>query len=118
VASGDAPDAASSGRLTTPRSNHLLEAESFRPPAACSLATQTLFETIDPDVVCNVIYFLMQPLTVFAPFTSTFGIQTTVRPWHRLASAMVASKVAVGRSRPPSTPGRSTRRRIFRASRW
>jgi hypothetical protein len=45
-------------------------------------------------VVCNVIYFLMQPLTVFAPFTSTLGIQTTARPWHRLASAMVASKVA------------------------
>jgi hypothetical protein len=45
-------------------------------------------------VVCNVIYFLMQPLTVFSPFTSTLGIQTTNRPWHRLASAMVASKVA------------------------
>jgi Protein of unknown function (DUF3667) len=45
-------------------------------------------------VVCNVIYFLMQPLTVFAPFTSTLGIQTTMRPWHRLASTMVASKVA------------------------
>jgi hypothetical protein len=45
-------------------------------------------------VVCNVIYFLMQPLTVFAPFTSTLAIQTTARPWHRLASAMVASKVA------------------------
>jgi hypothetical protein len=45
-------------------------------------------------VVCNVIYFLMQPLTVFAPFTSTLGIQTTARPWRRLASAMVASRVA------------------------
>ena len=45
-------------------------------------------------VVCNVIYFLMQPLTVFAPFTSTLGIQTTNRPWHRLASAMVASRIA------------------------
>jgi hypothetical protein len=45
-------------------------------------------------VVCNVIYFLLQPLTVFSPFTSTLGIQTTERPWHRLASAMVASRVA------------------------
>jgi hypothetical protein len=45
-------------------------------------------------VVCNVIYFLIQPLTVFAPFTSTLRIQTTERQWHRLASAMVASKVA------------------------
>jgi hypothetical protein len=45
-------------------------------------------------VVCNVIYFLMQPFTVFAPFTSTLRIQTTERPWHRLASTMVASKVA------------------------
>jgi len=45
-------------------------------------------------VVCNVIYFLMQPLTAFAPFTSTLAIQSTARPWHRLASAMVTSKVA------------------------
>jgi hypothetical protein len=45
-------------------------------------------------VACNVIYFLMQPLTVFAPFTSTLRIQTTARPWHRLASEMVASRVA------------------------
>ena len=45
-------------------------------------------------VVCNVIYFLMQPVTIFAPFTSTLRIQTTERSWHRLASAMVASKVA------------------------
>jgi hypothetical protein len=45
-------------------------------------------------VVCNVVYFLLQPLTVFSTFTSTLGIQTTVRPWRHLASAMVASKVA------------------------
>jgi hypothetical protein len=45
-------------------------------------------------VVCNVMYFLIQPLTVFSPFTSPLGIQTTARPWHRLASAMVASKLA------------------------
>ena len=45
-------------------------------------------------VVCNVIYFLIQPFTVFATFTSTLGIQTSERPWHRMASAMVASKVA------------------------
>jgi hypothetical protein len=45
-------------------------------------------------VVCNVIYFLMQPLTVFAPFTSTLRIQTTERPWHRLATAMVGSRIA------------------------
>jgi hypothetical protein len=45
-------------------------------------------------VVCNVIYFLLQPLTAFAVFSSTLDIQTTARSWHRLASAMVASKVA------------------------
>lgn len=45
-------------------------------------------------VVCNVVYFLLQPLTVFSTFTSTLGIQTAVRPWRHLASAMVASKVA------------------------
>ena len=45
-------------------------------------------------VVCNVIYFLLQPLTAFAPFTSTLGIQMSARPWSRLASTMVASKVA------------------------
>jgi hypothetical protein len=45
-------------------------------------------------VVCNVIYFLVQPFTVFSTFTSTLDIQTTMRPWHRMASAMVASRVA------------------------
>lgn len=45
-------------------------------------------------VICNVIYFLIQPFTVFATFTSTLAIQTSERPWHRMASAMVASKVA------------------------
>src|SRR3954467_8646920 len=45
-------------------------------------------------VICNVIYFLMQPLTAFATFTSTLDIQTTARAWHQLATAMVASKVA------------------------
>jgi hypothetical protein len=45
-------------------------------------------------VVCNVVYFLMQPLTIFAPFTSTFRIQTEERSWRDLASAMVASKLA------------------------
>jgi uncharacterized protein DUF3667 len=45
-------------------------------------------------VVCNVIYFLLQPFTVFATFTSTLAIQTSERPWHRMASAMVTSKVA------------------------
>jgi hypothetical protein len=45
-------------------------------------------------VACNVIYFLMQPLTIFAPFTSTLRIQTKERAWRHLASAMVASKVA------------------------
>ena len=42
-------------------------------------------------VVCNVIYFLIQPFTVFATFTSTLGIQTSERPWHVMASAMVAA---------------------------
>jgi hypothetical protein len=44
-------------------------------------------------VICNVIYFLIQPFTVFATFTSTLAIQTSERPWHRMASAMVASKI-------------------------
>src|SRR5690349_11156930 len=32
-------------------------------------------------VVCNLIYFLIQPFTIFAPFTSTLRIQTEERPW-------------------------------------
>ena len=45
-------------------------------------------------VICNVIYFLVQPLTAFAPFTSTLQMQTVNRPWRGMASAMVAAKVA------------------------
>jgi hypothetical protein len=45
-------------------------------------------------VACNVIYFLMQPLTIFAPFTSTLRIQTEERSWSHVATGMVASKVA------------------------
>ena len=45
-------------------------------------------------LVCNLVYFIAQPFTVFATFTSTLRIQTTERPWRGLASAMVASKVA------------------------
>jgi hypothetical protein len=45
-------------------------------------------------VICNLIYFLTQPFTIFAPFTSTLRIQTTERPWGRLANAMVESRMA------------------------
>jgi hypothetical protein len=57
-------------------------------------------------VVCNVIYFLIQPLTIFATFTSTLRIQTEERSWHRLASAMVAAKAAA-RHVPPAEYART-----------
>lgn len=44
-------------------------------------------------VTCNVIYFLMQPLTAFAPFTSTLEMQTKERPWSAMASRMVAARL-------------------------
>lgn len=46
-------------------------------------------------VVCNVIYFLLQPFSFFFPFTSTLAMQTQNRPWRTLATAMVDAKLAV-----------------------
>jgi hypothetical protein len=44
-------------------------------------------------VVCNLIYFLVQPFTKAEPFTSTLSMQTKLRPWSAMASRMVASKI-------------------------
>ena len=48
-------------------------------------------------VVCNVIYFLVQPLTAFSTFTSTLGIQTGPRPWGGLARSMTEARMAARR---------------------
>ena len=45
-------------------------------------------------VVCNVLYFLLQPLTVFATFTSTLQIQTTERSWAGFARRLTEKKAA------------------------
>lgn len=45
-------------------------------------------------VICNIVYFLVQPFTVFAPFTSTLGIQTTARMWSGFARELVDAKLA------------------------
>jgi hypothetical protein len=45
-------------------------------------------------VICNLLYFLVQPLTAFAPFTSTLAMQTGARPWSRMAATMVDARVA------------------------
>ncbi len=55
-------------------------------------------------VVCNVVYFVIQPFTAFATFTSLLVQQTTNRSWHRLASAMVASKLAARHITMADTP--------------
>src|SRR3954467_14066080 len=44
--------------------------------------------------VSTATFFLVQACTVFSTFPSTLDSQTTMRPWHRMASAMVASRVA------------------------
>jgi len=44
-------------------------------------------------VVCNLIYFLMQPFTKAEPFTSTLFMQTNLRPWSGMASRMVAGRI-------------------------
>jgi hypothetical protein len=45
-------------------------------------------------VICNIVYFLAQPFTLFAPFTSTLQIQTTARPWKDFARGLVDAKTA------------------------
>ena len=45
-------------------------------------------------LVCNVIYFLIQPFSAAAPFTSTLRMQTTARSWSAMAQRMVAAKLA------------------------
>src|SRR4051812_2429719 len=46
-------------------------------------------------LVCNVLYFLMQPFSAAAPFTSTLSMQTTMRSWSGLAGRMVTERIAV-----------------------
>lgn len=45
-------------------------------------------------VICNVIYFLLLPLALQLPFTSTLRMQTENRPWRAMASRMVNAKIA------------------------
>ena len=45
-------------------------------------------------IICNIVYFLVQPFTLFAPFTSTLGIQTHARSWSPFAQELVDAKVA------------------------
>ena len=45
-------------------------------------------------VVCNVIISSSSHSPYFRPSQAHLEIQTTMRPWHRMASAMVASRVA------------------------
>ena len=45
-------------------------------------------------VVCNVIYFLVLPLALQMPFTSTLRMQTENRPWRVMATRMVEAKLA------------------------
>jgi hypothetical protein len=44
-------------------------------------------------LVCNVIYFLIQPFSAAAPFTSTLSMQTTQRPWSAMARRIVAARI-------------------------
>jgi hypothetical protein len=44
-------------------------------------------------LICNVLYFLMQPFSVAAPFTSTLTMQTTMRSWSALARRKVADRI-------------------------
>jgi hypothetical protein len=44
-------------------------------------------------LVCNVVYFLLQPVSGAAPFTSTMDMQTRLRSWAPLAQRLVAEKI-------------------------
>jgi hypothetical protein len=56
--------------------------------------------------VCNVIYFLMQPFSAAAPFTSTLAMQTTQRPWSAMARGMVAARIQARHLSPEEYAGR------------
>jgi hypothetical protein len=45
-------------------------------------------------VICNVVYFLVQPFTLVVPFTSTLRIQTTMRAWSAMARRVTDEKIA------------------------
>jgi len=45
-------------------------------------------------LVCNLLYFLIQPFTIAAPFTSTLGMQTTARPWSAMARRLADARIA------------------------
>ena len=45
-------------------------------------------------VICNVVYFFLQPFSLFVPFTSTLHIQTHERAWSGIATQMVDAKLA------------------------
>ena len=44
-------------------------------------------------LVCNLIYFLIQPFSAAAPFTSTLHMQTTERPWSAMARTMTTRRI-------------------------
>jgi hypothetical protein len=44
-------------------------------------------------LICNVIYFLLQPFSMAAPFTSTLEMQTTERLWSPIATRMAAERI-------------------------
>jgi hypothetical protein len=52
------------------------------------------FGPVKVFLICNLVYFLAQPLTLFAPFTSTLRIQTTARLWSGMAREIVGRKLA------------------------
>src|SRR5262245_36450585 len=52
------------------------------------------FGPVKAFLICNIVYFLAQPFTLFAPFTSTLRIQTTERPWSGMARELVTRKLA------------------------
>lgn len=51
-------------------------------------------------LICNVLYFFMQPFSMAAPFTSTLTMQTTMRSWSALAQRKVADKIEARRVTP------------------
>ncbi len=52
------------------------------------------FGPVQLFVICNVVYFFLQPFSLFVPFTSTLQIQTHARAWSGVATQMVEAKIA------------------------
>jgi len=52
------------------------------------------FGPVKVFLICNIVYFLLQPFSLFVPFTSTLNVQTTARSWSGMAREIVDRKVA------------------------